>query len=87
MTAWPRRQIKRKQHTEFVTLTANNAVATELLKLAVNRLNKLIAPKLYRVAPKAELSTWMENKTKQPSQLMWRRVAQYLSACTLHLGI
>ena len=37
-------EIRRKQHAEFVTLTANNATATELLKLAVNRLNKFYAP-------------------------------------------
>ena len=27
-----------RQHSEFVTLTANNAAATQLLKLAINRL-------------------------------------------------
>ena len=37
-------EIRRNQHAEFVTLTANSAAATELLKLAVNRLNKFYAP-------------------------------------------
>merc|ERR1712136_673443 len=50
-------EIRRNQHAEFVTLTANNAAATELLKLAVNRLNKFYAPKLHKAAPKAELSS------------------------------
>ena len=45
--AWRRR---------FVTLTANNAAASELLKLVVNRLNKFYTPKLHKAAPKAELS-------------------------------
>ena len=36
-------EIRQKQHAEFVTLTANNAAATELLKLAINRLNKFYA--------------------------------------------
>merc|ERR1712136_291094 len=49
-------EIRQKQHSEFVTLTANNAAATELLKLAINRLNKFYAPKLHKAAPKAELS-------------------------------
>ena len=39
-------EIRRNQHAEFVTLTANNAAATELLKLAVNRLNKFYAPQV-----------------------------------------
>merc|ERR1711916_164025 len=49
-------EIRRNQHSEFVTLTANNAAATQLLKLAINRLNKFYAPKLHKAAPKAELS-------------------------------
>ena len=35
--------IRRKQHSEFVSLTASIAAATELLKLAANRLNKVRA--------------------------------------------
>ena len=48
-------EIRQKQHAEFVTLTAKKA-ATQLLKLAVNRLNRLEAPKLHKAAPKAYLS-------------------------------
>ena len=33
-------EIRQKQHSEVVTLIANNAAATELLKLAVNRLQE-----------------------------------------------
>merc|ERR1712136_271492 len=47
-------EIRQKQHSEFVTLTANNAAATQLLKLAINRLNKFYAPKLLKPAPKAD---------------------------------
>ena len=31
-------EIRQKQHSEFVTMTANNAAATQLLKFANNRL-------------------------------------------------
>ena len=50
-------EMRRNQHAEFVTLTANNAAATELPKLAVNRLNKFCTPKLHKAAPKDELSS------------------------------
>ena len=49
-------QIRQKQYAEFVSLKTNNAVATELLKLAVNRLNTFFAPKLHKAASKAEIS-------------------------------
>ena len=48
-------EIRQKQHAEFVTLTAKKA-ESRLLKLAVNRLNRLEAPKLHKAAPKAYLS-------------------------------
>ena len=35
-------EIRQKQYAEFVTLKANNAVATELLKLAVNRKKQIL---------------------------------------------
>ena len=35
---------------------ANNAAATQLLILAVERLNKFFSPKLHKASPKAELS-------------------------------
>merc|ERR1719383_1636148 len=47
-------EMRQKQHSDFVTLTANNAAATELLKLAINRLNKFYAHKLHKPAPKAD---------------------------------
>ena len=40
--------IWQKQHAQFIALIANDAAATELLKLAVNRLNRLHAPDLNR---------------------------------------
>ena len=49
-------EIRQKQYAEFVSLKANNAVATELLKLAVKRLNKFYAPKLHKAVSKAEIS-------------------------------
>ena len=48
-------EMRQEQHSDFVTLTANNAAATQLLKLAINRLNKFYAPKLDKAAPKAGL--------------------------------
>ena len=51
-------EMRRNQHAELVTLTANNAAATELLKLAVNRLNKFYAPWLGEMPlPGAKRST------------------------------
>ena len=47
---------RQTQYAEFVTLKANNAVATELLKLAVNRINKFYASKLHEAESKAEIS-------------------------------
>ena len=47
-------EMRRNQHAEFMTLTANNVAATKCLKLAVNRLNKFYALKLHKAAPKAE---------------------------------
>ena len=43
-------EVRQKQHSEVVTLIANNAAATELLKLAVNRLNGFFSPTLQRFA-------------------------------------
>ena len=39
-------EIRQEQQSEVVTLIAKNAAATELIKLAVNRLNGLFASKL-----------------------------------------
>ena len=41
-------EIRRIQHSEFVTLTVIIAAATELLKFADNGVNKLCAPRLPR---------------------------------------
>jgi predicted nucleic acid-binding Zn-ribbon protein len=47
---------RKEEHAEFVeTLAANNA-AVELLGIAKNRLQKFYNPKLYKPAPKRELS-------------------------------
>ena len=43
-------EIRQEQQSEVVTLIANNAAATELLKFAVNRLNGFYAPTLQRFA-------------------------------------
>ena len=47
-------QIRQTQHSELVTLTANTVAVTHLLKVAINRLNKFCAPKLHKLASKAE---------------------------------
>ena len=49
-------ELRQQQHAEFVTLQANNAAATELLEVAVSRVNKFYAPTLQKAAPKASLS-------------------------------
>ena len=48
---------RKKQHAQFITLITNDAAATELLELAVKRLNRLIAPELHKDPPKADLSS------------------------------
>ena len=76
-------EIRRNQHAEFVTLTANSAAATELLKLAVNRLNKVYAPKLHKAArrlssvqPTACTSTWVARITAAPTGIAGTSVAR-----------
>ena len=49
-------KIRQDEHSEFVTVTANNAATSKLLGIAINRLNKFYAPALHNAAPKAELS-------------------------------
>jgi len=49
-------KIRQDEHSEFVTVTANNAATSKLLGIAINRLNKFYAPALHKAAPKAELS-------------------------------
>merc|ERR1719265_250255 len=49
-------ETRKEEHAEFVeTLAANNA-AVELLGIAKNRMQKFYNPKLYKPAPKRELS-------------------------------
>merc|ERR1719384_1184285 len=48
---------RKDENAEFKALMASNTAAKELLKFAKNRLNKFYNPKLYKAAPKAELST------------------------------
>jgi len=49
-------KIRQDEHSEFVTVTANNAATSKLLGIAINRLNKFYAPALHKAAPKVELS-------------------------------
>ena len=50
-------EIRQKQHAEFVTPTANNEVATELIKLTVIKSNRLLVPKTHKNAPNANLNS------------------------------
>merc|ERR1719215_968593 len=47
---------RKAEHEEFSELMAHNSAAKELLNYAKNRLNKFYNPKLYKAAPKRELS-------------------------------
>jgi len=47
---------RKEEHEEFTELMASNSAAKEILKFAVNRLNKFYNPKLYKAPPKAELA-------------------------------
>merc|ERR1740129_1815731 len=47
---------RQAEHADFTDLMANDAAAKELLGYAKNRLNKFYNNKLYKAAPKAELS-------------------------------
>merc|ERR1719453_2565527 len=47
---------RKAEHDEFETTYAANAAAADLLKFAMNRLNKFYNPKLYKPPPKRELS-------------------------------
>ena len=43
-------------HSEFVTVTANNAATSKLLQMAINRLDKFYELALLKAAPKVDLS-------------------------------
>jgi len=47
---------RKAEHAEFQDVMSSSAAAKELLGFAKNRLNKFYSPKLYKPAPKAELS-------------------------------
>mmetsp|Transcript_14620 Transcript_14620/g.22940 ORF Transcript_14620/g.22940 Transcript_14620/m.22940 type:complete len:699 (-) Transcript_14620:58-2154(-) len=47
---------RKEEHEEFTELMASDSAAKELLKFAVNRLNKFYNPKLYNPPPKREIS-------------------------------
>merc|ERR1719188_2824550 len=47
---------RKEEHTAHVELMSSDSAAKELLGFARNRLNKFYSPKLYKPAPKAELS-------------------------------
>merc|ERR1719181_2207435 len=45
---------RKEEHEDFSELMASDSAAKEILKFAVNRLNKFYNPKLYKAPPKAE---------------------------------
>merc|ERR1712216_109103 len=47
---------RKSENEEFTELMASDAAAKELLKFAMNRLNKFYNPKLYKPPPKRELT-------------------------------
>lgn len=47
---------RKQEHAEFVQTSAENQAAVDLLGFAKNRLNKFYNPKLYKPAPKRELT-------------------------------
>jgi len=49
-------QTRKEEHTNYVDTMASDSAAKQLLDIAKNRLNKFYNPKLYKAAPKRELS-------------------------------
>jgi chromosome segregation ATPase len=47
---------RKEEHDEYAETLASNSAAVDLLKFAMNRLNKFYNPKLYKAPPKRELS-------------------------------
>jgi len=47
---------RKEEHDEYAETLASNTAAVDLLKFAMNRLNKFYNPKLYKPPPKRELS-------------------------------
>merc|ERR1719264_2348614 len=48
---------RKEEHVDYKELMASDSAAKELLGIAKNRLNKFYNPKLYKAAPKRELSS------------------------------
>merc|ERR1719162_394268 len=49
-------ETRKKEHDDYVETMASDGTAKEILAFAKNRLNKFYNPKLYKAAPKRELS-------------------------------
>jgi len=49
-------ETRKEEHEDYVTVLAGNSAAVELLGFAKNRLNKFYNPKMYKEAPKRELT-------------------------------
>merc|ERR1719446_884223 len=47
---------RKEEHEDFTALMSSDAAAKELLRFAMNRLNKFYNPALYKPPPKRELS-------------------------------
>merc|ERR1719416_331633 len=49
-------ELRKQEHTDNTETVANDSAAKQLLEIAKNRLAKFYTPKLYKAAPKVELS-------------------------------
>jgi len=49
-------ELRKQEHTDNTETVANDSAAKQLLEIAKNRLAKFYTPKLYKAAPKTELS-------------------------------
>ena len=82
-------EIRRKQHAEFVTLTANNAAATELFTLAAKRTEQILrAPsctrrrrRLSSVQTTACTSTWVARSPELHPRASQARMSHGCSCC------
>ena len=95
-------EIRRKQHSEFVTLIADIAAATGLLKLAANRLNKVRAQVAQGCAPlwcrSLRAQHWLAKRAldelrrsrmsprKQRLTSTWSRDKVFISASISNMG-
>jgi len=51
---------RKEEHEDFIDLMASNSAAKEILKFAVNRLNKFYNPKLYKAPPKRDAAAALQ---------------------------